>query len=139
MKFSNLAMAIGLMASHAVAKPIDDSEPLASCTTTMSLCKQHAAANKLRAVAIAKAVERGELIKASEVSEVDKRACAACGVYLCSGKNFTGECYWGCYPARTLIEIDSYWRTHIASVGPDPGCYCTIGTPYVDKSLLSGY
>lgn len=31
MKFSNLAMALGLMASHAVATPIDDSEP-ASCS-----------------------------------------------------------------------------------------------------------
>ncbi|KAK1768265.1 hypothetical protein QBC33DRAFT_536686 [Phialemonium atrogriseum] len=99
MKFSNLAMALGLMASHAVATPIDDS------------------------------VERGELTKASEVSELDRRQCAACGVYLCAGKDFTGECYWGCYPPRTLIEVDSYWRTHIASVGPDRGCYCTLGTP----------
>lgn len=86
--------------------------------------------------AVAKAVERGELTKASEVSELDRRQCAACGVYLCAGKDFTGECYWGCYPPRTLIEVDSYWRTHIASVGPDRGCYCTLGTPYVDQFLL---
>ena len=80
---------------------------------------------------IAEAVQSGELVEVEKVTELDKRQCAACGVYLCAGKDFTGQCYWGCYPPRKLVEVDDYWRTHIASVGPDKGCYCTIGTPYV--------
>ncbi|KAM5349716.1 hypothetical protein ACJ41O_006221 [Fusarium nematophilum] len=82
-------------------------------------------------------VKRGELKPEEEVSELEKRQCAACGVYLCAGPDFTGQCYWGCYPPRTLIEIDPYWQLRIASVGPDRGCYCTIGTP--QRSSCQGF
>ncbi|KAM5344088.1 hypothetical protein ACJ41O_012625 [Fusarium nematophilum] len=78
---------------------------------------------------LAEMVKRGEIKREEDVTELERRQCAACGVYLCSGKDFSGQCYWGCYPPRETIEIDQWWQQRIASVGPDKGCFCTIGTP----------
>ncbi|KAM5344862.1 hypothetical protein ACJ41O_010724 [Fusarium nematophilum] len=80
---------------------------------------------------LAKMVERGEIKPEEDVTELDRRDCAGCGLYLCAGKNFSGKCYWGCYPPRKTVTIDKWWQTRIQSVGPDKGCVCTIGTPYV--------
>ncbi|EJD54958.1 hypothetical protein AURDEDRAFT_155196 [Auricularia subglabra TFB-10046 SS5] len=53
---------------------------------------------------------------------LDKRLCE--GVYLCAGRDFTGECYWACYPISTAIYPDAYWVPRIESVGPDQGGWC---------------
>ncbi|KAL0942898.1 uncharacterized protein CTRU02_200784 [Colletotrichum truncatum] len=53
---------------------------------------------------------------------LDKRICL--GVYLCDGTNFTGECYYACYPVGKGIYPDSYWVSRITSVGPDQGGQC---------------
>ncbi|RSM08744.1 hypothetical protein CEP52_004492 [Fusarium oligoseptatum] len=75
-------------------------------------------------------VKRGELKRDEDVSELEKRQCAGCGLYLCSGRDFTGDCYWGCYVPRETIQIDPYWVPRISSIGPDRGCYCRPGNKY---------
>lgn len=53
---------------------------------------------------------------------LDKRVCE--GVYLCDGADFSGSCYYGCYPISTGIKPDSYWVGRLVSAGPDQGGWC---------------
>ncbi|KXH34228.1 hypothetical protein CSAL01_07094 [Colletotrichum salicis] len=53
---------------------------------------------------------------------LNKRICE--GVYMCDGQNFSGSCYYGCYPISVGIYPDSYWVSSISSVGPDNGDWC---------------
>ncbi|OHE97246.1 hypothetical protein CORC01_07500 [Colletotrichum orchidophilum] len=53
---------------------------------------------------------------------LNKRICE--GVYMCDGQNFSGSCYYGCYPISVGIYPDSYWVSRISSVGPDSGGWC---------------
>ncbi|KAF1844525.1 uncharacterized protein K460DRAFT_404820 [Cucurbitaria berberidis CBS 394.84] len=44
------------------------------------------------------------------------------GVYICSDKNFTGQCTW--MPPRPACRyFDGF---HPTSIGPDPGGYCLL-------------
>jgi hypothetical protein len=54
----------------------------------------------------------------------EERANACCGVYICDGLNFDGNCYWACYPWKDKIVPDPYFQRNAGSFGPDPGCQC---------------
>ncbi|GKT44822.1 uncharacterized protein ColSpa_05003 [Colletotrichum spaethianum] len=53
---------------------------------------------------------------------LNKRICE--GVYMCEDQDFSGDCYYGCYPLSKSIYPDSYWVSRISSVGPDNGGVC---------------
>lgn len=36
------------------------------------------------------------------------KAQVCCGLYICDGLNFTGNCYWACYPPFVEIFPDNY-------------------------------
>ncbi|RPA74903.1 hypothetical protein BJ508DRAFT_332627 [Ascobolus immersus RN42] len=52
------------------------------------------------------------------------------GVYLCTGYNFTGSCWylqwWNTIKADTCFNMPQDWNDKISSVGPDIGWYSCI-------------
>ena len=71
-------------------------------------------------------MEAARTVALEKLDDVEKRVC--CGLYICDGFDFTGNCYWACYPVAEHIELDEYFQNNIGSWGPDEGCSCYPNT-----------
>ncbi|WDK19987.1 hypothetical protein CGRA01v4_11274 [Colletotrichum graminicola] len=52
----------------------------------------------------------------------DERNCIS--VYLCTEKDWTGDCYWACYRRGLEVQLETEWASKIKSVRPDHDTKC---------------
>ncbi|KAK2055945.1 hypothetical protein LY76DRAFT_660880 [Colletotrichum caudatum] len=52
----------------------------------------------------------------------DERDCL--GIYLCTKKDWQGDCYWACFRKGLEVQLEAEWAPSIKSVRPDHGAKC---------------
>ncbi|KAK1580374.1 uncharacterized protein LY79DRAFT_520711 [Colletotrichum navitas] len=52
----------------------------------------------------------------------DERNCL--GTYLCTEKDWKGDCYWACFRKGLEVQLETEWAPKIKSVRPDHDTKC---------------